>query len=188
MMEKMSIEKYEIPVFTCPECGKNLFEVGVTEHTNGADVTVVMTFKDAKLNDSDYVIDARREQYIECNKCHARIDIDSDYLLSVFEGRRTQEEVKIECNISERPKFPCLHCKENLFEKGFDECLYGGTATSQIIFDDEVKTAPALISDYTEQWVECNNCGSRIDIDAMVLINFYNGICTREHIEEEWNI
>ena len=63
---------------------------------------------------------------------------------------------------------------------------YGGTAQSEIVFQSENHyVEPAEITNITEQWSECGNCGTRIDIDAINLIDYYKGECSLEDINSE---
>lgn len=174
------------PVFTCPICGKNVFDVGITECATGADISTVVMFGTLPPFQQEPEITSAEHRWAKCNNCHNSIDIDVDQLDAVFSGRCTEEQMKIQCKIIQRPVFKCPQCRVDIFKAGFREVQCGGTARSEItLCSDGYDVEPAEISNFTEQWSECNNCGARIDIDAINLINYYEGECSLKDIVSE---
>jgi len=176
----------EQPIFTCPHCSKNLFDVGITECATGADISTVIDFKQSHLNVHETQINSQDHRWIKCNSCHNGIDIDIDQLDAVYSGRVTEEQMKIQCKITQRPVFLCPSCKLDLFKEGVYEVTRGGISKAQITFcSDGVDASDVMISDITEQWSECSNCGARIDINTSDLINYYEGECSLEDLDSE---
>jgi hypothetical protein len=177
----------EQPVFTCPSCGKNIFDVGVTECATGADISTVIDWsKHGHLDEQQTSINSQDFKWVKCNSCHNGINIDVDQLDAVFSGRCTEEQMKIQCKIIQRPVFLCPSCKLDVFKEGIYEVTLGGTAKAEITFcSDGADASNVMISDITDQWSECSNCGARIDIDATDLINYYEGECSLEDITSE---
>ena len=94
--------------------------------------------------------------------------------------------MKIQCKIIQRPVFRCPKCRVDIFKANFYECTQGGTSKAEIILhSDGYDTEPTGIENFTDQWSECGHCGARIDIDAINLINYYEGECSLEDIMEE---
>ena len=179
----------EHPIFTCPHCNENLFGVGVTECATGAYISTVVDFKQAHINTHyDTQINSAEHQWIKCNSCHNSIDITADQLDAVFSGRVTEEQMKVQCKIIQRPVFRCPECRFDIFKANFYECTEGGTSKTEIILcSDGYDTEPADITNFAEQWSECRHCGARINIDAINLINYYEGKCSLEGIIESTN-
>lgn len=184
-------EPYEVmnptrPIFTCPSCGKNIFDVGLTECATGADISTVIDFKQAHLNVYETQISSAGHKWIKCNNCHNGIKIDVDQLDAVFSGRCTEEQIKIQCKIIQRPVFRCPQCRVDIFKAGINEVTTGGLSHTEITFDNTGETnGDTCIEDVRDQWSECNNCNARIDINATDLINYYNGDCALEDITSE---
>lgn len=181
------IEEDEQPIFTCPSCGKNVFDVGITECATGADISTVIDFKQAHLNAHETQIGSAEHQWVKCDNCHNNIkNMTVNRLDDVFSGRYTEEQMKIQCKIVQRPVLKCPQCRVDIFKAGFNEVTYGGTTKLEItLCSDGYDTEPAEVSNFTEQWSECGNCGARIDIDAIDLINFYEGECTYNDIARD---
>ena len=187
--DREDTEPYEImnseqPIFTCPSCSKNLFDVGVTECATEAHITTVIDWsKHGHLDEHQTQINSAENKWVKCNNCHNGISIDVDQLDAVFSGRSTEEQMKIQCKIIQRPVFRCPQCRVDIFKTGFNEVTYGGTTKSEItLCSDGYDSEPAEVSNFTEQWSECGNCGARIDINAIDLINYYEGECSLEDI------
>lgn len=176
----------EQPIFTCPSCGKNVFDVGVTECATNADISTVVDFKQAHLNVHETQINSQEHQWVKCNNCHNGIEIDADQLDAVFSGRCTEEQMKIQCKIIQRPVFECPSCKINIFKVGIYKVTHGGTTKTGIDFcSDGINASDVIISDITDQWSKCGLCGARIDIDAIDLIKYYEGECTYNDIARD---
>ena len=111
------------------------------------------------------------------------MDIEIYQLNDVFVGKVTEELMKIQCGISCKPIFECPGCKKDIFKHGFVEVLYGGTTRSEITMcSDGYDMGDPDVVEFDEQWVECSSCDKRIDIDAINLINYYEGECTLSDI------
>lgn len=170
-------------VFRCPSCGKNLFDVGVTRCTTGSRTVTVVDFNNDITIVHNTRINSSSEEWVKCNHCHNGMDIEIYQLNEVLTGEITEELMKIQCGISCKPVFECPGCKKDIFKEGFREILYGGIASSEITMcSDGYDTKDADIVDFTEQWSECSSCGERININAIDLINYYEGECTLEDI------
>ena len=182
--EPFEVMNTEQPVFTCPSCGKNVFDVGVTECATGADISTVIRFNES--NRTPYIATAEH-RWIKCDNCHNSIkNMTVNRLDAVFSGNYTEEQMKTKCGIIQRPVFLCPSCKLNLFKEGIYEVTRGGISKAQITFcSDGTDASDVMISDITEQWSECSNCGARIDIDAINLIDYYEGECSLEDINSE---
>ena len=177
-------------IFRCPNCGKNIFDVGVTRCTKGSHTVTVVDFDNDITTIHETIINSSSEDWIKCNHCHNGINIEIYQLNEVLTGKVTEELMKVRCGISCKPIFECPGCKKDIFKEGFREVLYGGIASSEITMcSDGYDTEDADVTDFTEQWSECSSCGERINIDAIDLINYYEGECTLSDIliEEEDN-
>ena len=178
--------KDKIPIFTCPECGKNLFEVGVTEHTNNADISTSLIFEPGKLITGETIVESNTTRMIRCNHCHSDLNMDSDYLLNVFEGQKTEKEVKILCKMIDKPIYECPHCKVNIFKKGFIEITIGGLSECHVTFDEGgADYGETCINNPSEQYIRCAACETDIQVAQEWLVSFYDGSCTLDEIIDE---
>ena len=174
-------------IFRCPSCGRDIFDVGVTLCTTGSTTSKDVDFDDIVTVNKTIILSSEFS-WTKCNNCHNAINIDIEQIVDVFTGAITEELMKIQCGISCKPIFECPGCKKDIFKEGFREVLYGGTASSEIIMcSNGYDTEDVDVTDFTEQWSECSSCGERINIDAIDLINYYEGECTLEDILEEDN-
>jgi len=173
------------PVFTCPYCKSNLFKVNVIEYATGADITTKIEFNEDHMVIHKTMIGNSKHTWIKCKKCCTNIDMDIDQLDAVFSGRYTEEQMKIQCKIIDKPVLLCPHCNEDIFKKGFNEVTTGGLSHAEVLFDSGgADYSDTCIEDMTDQWSECIACGGKIEIHASVLVDYYNGECSLEHITE----
>ena len=175
------------PIFTCPHCSENLFEVGVVEFISNANISTVIDFNQGHMSAHETQLDGPNDgKQIQCRNCKNVIDVNSDQLDAVFSGRCTEEQMKIQCKILHHPTLICKLCKMDIFKFGLYEVTEGGTAKTKITFHtdghdiDETK-----ITNISGQWSECANCHASIDVNAIDLINYYEGECSLEDIISE---
>lgn len=94
--------------------------------------------------------------------------------------------MKTQCKIIQRPILKCPQCRVDIFKAGINKVTKGGSSHALITFGSTGKIiGDTCTEDITEQWSECNNCGARIDIDAIDLINYYEGECTYNDIARD---
>ena len=172
-------------VFTCPNCARNLFEVGVTRCSKGSHTITSVDFNDNVTTVHDTRINSSSEDWIKCNHCHTGMDIEIYQLNQVLIGKVTEALIKVRCGIACKPVFKCPKCEKNIFTHGFIEVLYGGTARSEItMHTDGYDMGDVDVVEFDEQWTECASCSERIDMDAIDLINYHEGECSFKDIED----
>ena len=179
----------EQPIFTCPHCSENLFDVGITEFVSNANISTMIDFKQGHLNAHETQLEGPNDgKQIQCRSCKNVIDMDSDQLDAVFSGRNTEEEMKVRCRIIPRPIFRCPKCKTDVFKSGIHKITTGSNTSTEITFCSDgidYYIDPSDIKEIKNQWSECGKCSAQIDINASDLINYYEGECSLEDIISE---
>jgi hypothetical protein len=75
----------------CPDCGANLFEVGVVEAISGGYSETEIHFENGEKKTGITVIEDFDEQWALCGKCNERIEYTAAAIIEAFEELRTQK-------------------------------------------------------------------------------------------------
>ena len=173
------------PIFICPECGKNLFDVGVTRCSKDSQTTMHVDFNDGVTTAHKTRILNSSEDWVQCNNCHNGMDIEIYQLDEVLTGEVSEKLMKIRCGMECKPVYNCPKCGEDIFREGFVEVLYGGTSRSEVTMcSDGYDIGDADVVDFDGQWYECSSCDARIDINCIDLINYYEGEHSLDDLED----
>ncbi len=75
----------ESPINICPNCGADLFEVGVVEAISGGYLETEIHFVDGKKKIATTGIQDFDEQWALCRKCSKRIEYSAAEVIEAFE-------------------------------------------------------------------------------------------------------
>ena len=91
--EEVSESAQESPINICPNCGADLFEVGVVEAVSGGYSETEIYFVDGKTKIGTTGIQDFDEQWALCRKCCKRIEYTAADIIEAFENLHQQKAV-----------------------------------------------------------------------------------------------